>query len=172
METLQLLPPPLPPPRQFLYSDNFSAGPRGPWEHPGSLCLIIEGSGSSYPGLRWIVTLFCFFFWPVLFQVTAVESRSYDSGQHLVDASASSVVLLDPHTSHINYCLRLRSMILLFCSVHAASIACLSVLGEGSLLCGSFFPTIKSVFFLNMAGFPHCRNVTLSFGYINIIDLI
>ena len=131
----------------FCWTSGPLGTPRLPLPHYWGIWIIIPWAPMDRYSLL-------FFFWPVLFQVTAVESRSYDSGQHLVDASASSVVLLDPHTSHINYCLRLRSMILLFCSVHAASIACLSVLGEGSLLCGSFFPTIKSVFFSQYGKFP------------------
>ena len=60
--------------------------------------------------------------------------------------------------------------VVLFC---ACSIYCMSVCpGRGIPPLWLFFPTIKSVFFLNMAGFPHCSNATLSFGYINIIDLI
>ena len=40
----------------------------------------------------------------------------------------------------------LWTVILLFCSVHATSIACLSVLGEASLLCGSSWDIFHLLF--------------------------
>lgn len=87
----------------------------------------------------------------------------------LGNALACSVILLDPHTLHIFYnnvyqilcqC-NLYIVISLFCSVHSTSLACLSVLGEGSLLHGSswgffkFFTLLKAFCFclLNMASF-------------------
>lgn len=70
-------------------------------------------------------------------------------------ALACLVVLLDPHSLHILYQIfcqwHLRKLILLFCFVHVTPTACLSILGERSLLCGSSWAFFYLLSILNLS---------------------
>ena len=176
-------PPPLSPPPLFhsgsLLMDH---GPLGPSTYSGLLLpCSTDGSGLSDPGLCWIIALLCFtissylyfcnswylslsisnyLVWPALFQLTEVNRRFC--------GLATTWWCLDPLTLHI-ICIRhsvteLVNCDLLLFSVHVTSVACLSVLEEGSLHCGSswgffdyyyfFFTLLKESFFsINMASF-------------------
>ena len=102
--------------------------------------------------------------WPVPLQVTRVEWRPCRLGTTwwcldlLSRPSESTFFSFDTIYSYQTfYQWNLWAQIVLFCSVHATFLACLSVLGEGSVLCGYsrgffiFFPLWKEISFV----FPH-----------------
>ena len=126
--------------------------------NPGHHTLGSAGSLLFYVSLSPIHLYFCKFLhlftlislcnsnylvWPALFLVTAVDRRFCGSGTSWRCLVLLSRRLLGAHALHILQFLsdilsvQLVNCNLLFFSVHTTSIACLSVLVEGSLLCGS-----------------------------------